>query len=301
MMEVLSSKNNRVGIGQATLPDPFQCGREAAQMAKNQLADGVFNLALVFGSEDQHFTDYLEGVRLVTGEEHLIGLPLAPLFLSDLPSIQIPMVALLQLPNTKLSFCSEQLNESNAVFATTSLMTQIKQARGITKQQYDFRGFFSFQNMANPEVDRNIGIDLGLEPWFLNSTIPQEYPNPLICRNRIIKKGIIGFEILSHLPWGVGQVSIEAFDKKTAIYKEGIKSAIRVALHQIQGRDPLLVFLSFNIPLMNEEGIQILAEAKQLIKDTPIIGIPIRNHSCRGINQMTFNQTSSFVAVAIPK
>ena len=77
-METTLENQTYIGMGFANLVDAFQAGREAAQMAKRELPDrATVDLVLALGPDSAHFQDFVEGVRLVSGEEKLIGILLS--------------------------------------------------------------------------------------------------------------------------------------------------------------------------------------------------------------------------------
>src|SRR4051812_48792944 len=102
-MEALIDKTTRVGLGFATHSDAFQCGREAAQEAKSQMGDGPASLSLIVGPGTVHFKDFIEGARLVLGEESLIAIPTDHPTSNSTSLKNATFVAALQLPGTKIS------------------------------------------------------------------------------------------------------------------------------------------------------------------------------------------------------
>src|SRR4051794_19302224 len=97
-MEISYEKTACIGFGYATQADAFQSGREASQMAKSELPEGSVDLAVAIGPANIQFTDFIEGVRLVTGESKLVGLPSPWILSSDSMAAHPRFVLLLQAP-----------------------------------------------------------------------------------------------------------------------------------------------------------------------------------------------------------
>src|SRR4051812_12024844 len=112
-MDALIDKTIRAGLGYATHSDAFQCGREAAQEAKGQLSEGSPSLVLIVGSETVHFTDFIEGARLVLGEDALVAIPSKLLLSNETTSPHAGYVAALQLPGMKVSIASDEMSRQN--------------------------------------------------------------------------------------------------------------------------------------------------------------------------------------------
>ena len=75
-----------VGLGLAVQADPFQSGREAAQMAKSTMGDQSIQIVLALGPSNKHFKEFVEGVRLVSGNMPLVGIPTDRVMVSELYS-----------------------------------------------------------------------------------------------------------------------------------------------------------------------------------------------------------------------
>src|SRR5688500_15904190 len=105
-MDLTLDRSTHVGLGYAAQADAFQSGREAAQMAKSQLPDGRLDLAVVLAPGNVHFKDFVEGVRLVTGDETLLGVPVTQTLSTEHTSPDACLVLLLRFAATRatLSF-----------------------------------------------------------------------------------------------------------------------------------------------------------------------------------------------------
>ena len=110
-MDLTLEQSTHIGLGYATHPDAFQRGREAAQLAKNQPPNGPINLVLVFGPGDIHLKDFIEGVRLVMGEETLIAVPCERVMTNETNLSGACFVVGLQTPGMRISIASDETSE----------------------------------------------------------------------------------------------------------------------------------------------------------------------------------------------
>ncbi len=94
-METTAEKTTQISVGTSTHRDFFQRGREAAQMAKTQHSNDSPSLVLALSDTGVHFKDFIEGVRLVMGEDLLIGLPREPWLAQDAPSHETGAVVII--------------------------------------------------------------------------------------------------------------------------------------------------------------------------------------------------------------
>src|SRR5262245_14547967 len=124
-MEISHEKTTCIGYGFSTLADAFQAGREAAQMAKSQTPDVPIDLAIAASPSDIHFKDFIEGVRLVTGENTLVGVPTPWVFSSESPNTRSRVVLLLQSEIQRLTVVSAP-EDASPLVTITSLMTDLR-------------------------------------------------------------------------------------------------------------------------------------------------------------------------------
>jgi hypothetical protein len=164
-MELATERPTQVGLGYATHPDAFQCGREAAQIAKNQLPEARVDMVLVFGPCSLRFKDFIEGVRLVMGEETLIAIPSAHVMSSETSEINTSFVVALQSASMRLSIASNQSSDPTHSQGTTSLITQFRRSRGNAFREYTHRGSLVFSHHLpekNNRISHNMAADMGL-------------------------------------------------------------------------------------------------------------------------------------------
>src|SRR5688500_17525364 len=103
-MTTLSTQKMLVSIGHANHADAFQCGREAAQIAKSQLPAGPLDLVMAFVPSHLRVLDLIEGVRLVTGEKTLIGIPTGEVVANEIYSSEGAIVLAIQSPHHRFNF-----------------------------------------------------------------------------------------------------------------------------------------------------------------------------------------------------
>src|SRR4051812_36045194 len=103
-------KTTSVVLGFSRLPDAFQRGREAAQMAANQLPGVRSHLVLAFGPAQSHFDHFIEGVRLVTGAGALVGIPAHQALANDTYLPEAGLVVLIHSSSIFLTAASTSIN-----------------------------------------------------------------------------------------------------------------------------------------------------------------------------------------------
>ncbi|MCB4756420.1 MAG: hypothetical protein LHV69_05195 [Elusimicrobia bacterium] len=278
-MSLSLSESTHVSVGHGHQADAFQCGREAAQMAKGQLHQGPIGLALVLGSDNFQFQNLVEGVRLVTGEEKLIGIPFQRVFTSEFLSPDSSFVVLIQSSEILFTLASAPLEGDNVLAAITSLSTQLRNSRGNLHREYDHRGLVFFDNTESKKIlepSRRMAADIGLDSWVVGLALRSQQKASLVCKDNVLPRGFAAIECLSSPAWGLSEVHVSAFKGQPDVTKEAVKAVLRDALSQMEGASPAFGFLSFNTPLDTvppEQLKEILVSAKPLVGDTPLIGI----------------------------
>ncbi len=304
-MDNVLSRSTTLTFGHSNQKDAFQRGREAAQMAKAQQPSSNLDLILALGPASSHFQDFIEGVRLVTGEKGLIGFPSHHVFTNDLYLEEGGLVVLVQSDTLHFSLASADLqgNAHNAAFS--SLNSQYRHQRGNIFHQYEFRGTLIIDNSSPSDNSRMIAhasVESGLDSWVVGITPPLQPALPILCNDQVVQKGLVGMECLSVSPVGIGTVTIEAFDRNPAIFREAVKSAIREAQSQMDSA-PAAGFLFFDFPMGSKavHDMQTLFRLEESpLRDCPLIGYTTRNHSVKYINRSGSVLKETVVALLLP-
>lgn len=284
-METTLGHQTIVAVGIASLGDVFQAGREAAQMAKRQLPERAeFNVVLALGPDTDQFQDFIEGVRLVTGEEKLIGIPLSP------PNSN--MVMILMSNNNQFELASV-MNNANSNIMTTSLLTQFRQSRGNNRHQFDFHGLFCLSNTQEgpPQLD-----DVGLDSWFVHLVPYTEKSQPFICRDSLLNHGLMALECMTTDAVGMGIVNLEAFQHEPRAIHEATQLALREALHQMLGAEPAMGFIFINHQFKTSMGEQFSGSVH-----FPLVTIKTRSQYCQPLNRLLTQADNSVIALVIPQ
>lgn len=300
-METLAGSSIHVGVGYATQPDAFQSGREAAQMAKGQLPEGVLDLVLVFGPPGSRFKDFIEGVRLVTGEEALVGVPADLVFTTEGAPSGEGVVFAVQATGTHLSIASADLDPTNTLPGLSSLWTQWRQARGNARRGSLHHGVIVFDNGANAPLADPLS-EVGLESWLAGLSVRRSTTSPLVCGGRTISTGLVGIECLSSAPWGVGTVDVSAFRGQRDVYRDAIKSALRDARLQLNKKTPAAGLLFF--PMQEKDADDhdaFLACAESVVPNVPLIALQGRYHYARPFGRGVLTRPESLVALLVPQ
>lgn len=294
-MEPTLTAPSLVGLGYASQADAFQRGREAAQMAKSHTSANQIGLALAFGPNNRKFDDFIEGVRLVTGEDALLGVPCDRVFLPDHEAVDVGLVVLLQLTSSAFSLNALDAGDQSALVTSTRLLTQIRAARHKSAHIYQSRGLllFSIDMMdENDAVLREICSNGGFESWHLSFALPRPLTTNLVCQNQRIARGLVALEFLSNSPWGIGTVGMSAFPNQPDVPQRAIESAMRDANLQIQQNSSVLNLLfTDTVP----EKISVHA------KNTAIVVLSGAAMSARAMNRSYKAPPNSFSALAIPE
>ena len=305
-MDTVLSRSTTLTFGHSNQKDAFQCGRESAQMAKSQLPDSKFDLILAVGPSSAHFQDFIEGVRLVTGETGLIGFPSHPIFTNDLYLALGGLVILIQSDMLHFSLASTELVENNHNAAFTSLVSQHRESRGNICHQYEFHGMWVIDNVGvsdNKPMIQHATVEAGLDAWVVGLTPPVHHPLPLLCQDRVINKGLIGIEALSTSPVGIGTVAIGEFDHKPTLYREAVKSALREATTQMSS-PPAAGFLLFDFPVDAKVVADLQSALRQKdspLRDHPLIGLTTHRHAVKYINRSGSVLKETVIALLLPQ
>jgi len=308
MNTIFSSKySTYVGLGFGLHSDLFQSGREAAQMAKSQIQDLSPNLVLAFGPNNNNFQDFIEGVRIVTGESTLVGLPVERVFSDELFSPQACFVCIFHTNTSHFSLASASLKTKDYLAPITSLFSQFRMSRGNRIHQFDHRGILLFDNNGisdDPQFSQMLLAESGLESWMVRTKAVTHGSIPLLCKDQVQEQGIVGIEFLSHQSWGLGVVDISRFKKQKNIYKESVKTALRDALNQMKGPTPSMGILFFNFPidhLAPEDFRAIFKSGQEIVKDMPLIGLVTHQFHVHWNSRADFHQKDSVIALLAPQ
>lgn len=305
-MEISHEKTTCIGFGFSTLADAFQAGREAAQMAKTQTPESSADLVLAVGPADIHFKDFIEGVRLVTGESTLLGLPAPWVFLSEAPNTRSRTVLLLQAEDQRITLASSP-EEENPLVTITSLMTDFRSRRGNARLDYDVHGLIVIDNLTTTSrrlLAHNLAADAGLESWITGFGLWSTAGAPLVCGPQILTGGMAAMECLSTGPWGVGWVDTSAFPPDAGVRREAARSSMRESLTQLHSRKPaagLLLVASENEPVSEQEAQDLFRSASAIVPGVPLIGIPIRSPYLRGNGRTVPEAREGIISILVPQ
>ncbi len=304
-MDTLVDRKTQLGLGFATHPDAFQCGREAAQAAKNQLPAGAIDLVLIFGPGKIHFKDFVEGVRLVIGEDVLIAVPSDAVLSSESKIANTWIVLAFQLPETRISIASTNINSQEILRGSTSLITQYRKLRGNMLREFPHHGSIVFSHHlsdARQRIAKTLSADFGLDNWIIGVASQADQTVPIYCGNSTTIRGLIGLEILSRRPWGVGSVAMEAFKTQSDVTREAIKTALREATAQLQNNVPCFGFIFFlshhnhTVPVRFET----LKEISTQMSGLPLIAVSTENQFVRRPNRSIPNDGDSILVMVVP-
>ena len=296
-----------IGLGFANRADAFQSGREAAQMALSQVPEGIPELVMVFGPGDAHFQNFIEGVRLVTGEETLVGVPVRRILSPDVSAPDACATLVVRSTDAVFSIASADIENDAATPAATSLFTQIRHQRGNARRAFDFSGLLVFENGTDATrrpLAEEITADAGLQSWLLGSRPTPEGQAGLICRNRSYDAGAVAVECLTNAPWGLSTVSVGVFKDRPDIHREAVRTAMRDARSQIQGAKPALGLLFFDFPIESfdqNDLLDLLESAISVVPNTPLIGIPTGSHFSRSAEGSILSERDSVAALLVPR
>jgi hypothetical protein len=202
-----------VVLGHARQADAFQCGREAAQMAKSQLHNSPPSLVLAFGPDNLRFKDLIEGVRLVTGEDALIGIPAHRVLSREFSSHDSAVVLMIQSP-TPFAVASAPTSADRPVVTATAIQDQFRERRGNVRKNFKEHGRLIFSNAtpkAAMDAARLISAEGSTDSWAVGVKTQAPSGCTLVCGDKTISDGLAAIECLGDTPWGVGEVAIGEF------------------------------------------------------------------------------------------
>lgn len=291
-MDIIVEGNTLVGLGSAILKDPFQAGREAAQMAKHQLPSGPSNLVMAMGPGHIGFQDFIEGVRLVLGEESLVGIPFSRILTKDLNTPDTGAVLILQSSSQRFSISSTNIDSKKYLSSATALLSEFREKRGNTKHQFSTHGLINIDNLKTE--DRNwgqtISCEIGQDSWIVGISPARIAQMHMANHDSILNQGVIGIECMSNAPWGVGFVELGSFEKTAKILKDAIKTALRDGIQQLENHAAAFAFILFDFPLqsLTQSEIQsLLMMEDPTLRNIPLMGLPqlypFLKHPSRGL------------------
>lgn len=302
---IKSKTNSAVGI--AVLGDAFQAGREAAQMAKAQLRDVVPQAVLAFGPSGSDFKEFMEGVRLVTGGHQLVGIPTQRVMSHQHFFPQSCVVLMIRSDNSFLSIGSTHGNQPTFYSPVTALVSQFREQRSNTWNQYRRRGYLLISHQIHdpanhfPKLLRASG---GLESWIVKFSPFQEEMMPIYHSDFSYPSGYVAIECLSNAPWGFSIVGIKEFKNQTQIIRESVKSSIRNALSQLKDVKPSFGLILFNFPidkLKDEQCEEIFQGTTELIKNMPLVGLASYVPFFQSSQGWESSQPDSVMAILAPE
>lgn len=304
-MEVTVDKSTRIALGFATHPDAFQCGREAAQEAKNQLTDGPVPLVLIVGPGNVHFKDFIEGARLVLGEEGLVAIPTDRAFSNETTLTGACFVAALQTSGIRVSIAADDVYNNNILRSTTALVSQFRRMRGNAAREFGHRGCLVFSHQLaeeNRELPSTLAADMGLESWMVGAATAAERGSGLVCSNKTIQHGLVGVEFLSSVPWGVGSVAIDSFMTQAEVYREALKTAVRDALGQLQSNPACFGLVLFDLSNESQPPLpyDILNSASTILPHVPLLGLSTTHNFVRRPQRAVPKENDSILVLLVP-
>lgn len=302
-MPSLIDSKTLVAIGQAAHSDPFQGGREAAQMALNQLSNATPTLALVFGSRNATFSAFLEGVRLVIGETRLIGIPTSWSVHDGLSTTETSFVFLIHAPHHHVALTSTSLTQKNVTADSTALISQLRNQSLLTGENHlSYRTLLLFHNLPLSETAtsmQTIAADYGLDGLIVAMGAHIHDAKPLICQDKFINQGLVAVDYTSNAPFGLGYVALNEFKDEKNTLLEAIKTALRAARAQMKESAPAfaLVFINHttaSLPSIDTQ--QHLHEYQQIMGNIPIIFLATTHQYARE-TLGCFSSHNAFVSV----
>lgn len=275
-------------------------------MARSQLKEAAPDLVLAFAPSNDHFQDFIEGVRLVTGEEGLIGVAVERVVTNELFTPQACVVAMIRVPESRVTIATAGAAPDGRDAALTEILTTFRAARGNLARQYDHRGTFIIEHApagADPAFPLLAMSETALDAWFIQISPRQSAPSPVICRDRIISTGRIATEILAERPWGVGVVETAAFPQEATILAQAAKTALRDAANQMDGALPAFGLLFLNEPssaALEGDFSAVFREAQSVMGGQPLVGILVKNGFFHVPGRPNVSGRQSVAALLVP-
>src|SRR5688572_2520200 len=134
-MNGIPKKISAVGIGYSSQTDAFQRGREAAQIARNQIANQEIDFVIALGPADHLFPAFIEGVRLVTSAETLMGIPCRDAFTNGAFLPNGGLVLIVESRSLQASCAHAEAATISAQVTSTRLHSQFRMNHGNSLHQ----------------------------------------------------------------------------------------------------------------------------------------------------------------------
>jgi hypothetical protein len=305
-MKVMTEGQTNVALGYAVLGDAFQAGREAAQMAKQHLPNTPHSLVLVFAPPQRAFQDFIEGVRLVTGEETLVGIPTHRVCTRELSSPNSGVVLILQTPSTQFSLAAIDTTQLTPLMCSTSLHTQLRGQQSLINAYEKHHGFLLFSNgdALHGEAGAVFSREAGLDPWIVNIRPSGAATSPMTGQDMLIHNGLIAMECVSPVPWGIAHVHYGAIGRDPHILREAVRSAIREAHLQMNGHPPALglILMDFPIDSVPAQDLKTFFHTDGTGNDAfPLVGIEVTNQSIIRTHRAPFTPQDTVMVLMVPK
>lgn len=302
-MDAISTRINHVALGHSAQSDSFQCGREAAQSAKGQLRDSSAKLSLAIGPDSAHIQDFIEGVRLVTGDAGLIGVPGAPVLTNDFFLPESRLVCLIQSDALHMSSASVTTDHVASAGALTSLLSQHRMSRGNACHQFSERGLLLFDNAPDTDVNallHQATVEFGLDGWIVAIHTAHRTATPLFCNDTVVTKGLVGIECLSESRVGIGSVGIGEFDRHSPVVREAAKAALREARARMESPVSIaMLFFDFDIDAKIASEIQ-MDFRRDEIREAVLVAFRTNSHGSKYAHRTGSAQRQSITALLLP-
>lgn len=305
---VLHAQNTtRVVVEMATRDDAFQGGREAAQAAIRQFQDKPIDMVLVLGANPDGYQELIEGVRLVTGEDNLIGIPTSRVVSNNQFEPHTSTIVMIQAPNQKLSIASTEVDPENFLKSSSSVIHQFRTQRMNQIHNFEHHGVLLFDGLPengtlNPS--REMAYDYGLNSLFMG--IKPHNPNNhfMIQSEKSIKAGMVAIEYLSDQPWAMSSVDIHGFKEKPHITSDAAQTALRNAQNQLNDQSLSMGFLIFNFPiddLPQTEVKSIFQKLSAMAPGIPFVGFSSDSQFIRMEDESFKNNNEALSMILIPQ
>lgn len=300
-----SVSETMVAIGHARQSDAFQSGREAAQMAKNQLSEASCDFALILAPDNFHFQSFVEGARLVVREDRLLCVPCARVFYDGAYAPETALVVMVHSSSNLFSVTGVTYHDGSHLSAVTCLLSNFRNQRRNAAAQHPHRNILLFENTPGRKtlpLSCRTAADVSLETFFMGVNPSFSNPVPMIFRDQAIHAGVAGVECLSNEPWQVTKVDVGEIAGGSRVYADAARSALRDCQLRLKG-EAAMGFLFFN--MFSEAGALVAEElcqsARSVMGDVPILCVSTESLYLRTPNYPATPSVEAVVAVLIPK
>jgi hypothetical protein len=275
-MGTTAEKTTRISVGSSTHRDFFQRGREAAQMAKTQRSNDAPSLVLALSDAGVHFKDFIEGVRLVMGEDLLIGLSREPWLAQDAPSHETGTVVIISSKTNDFFVIPHNTTTQRIEVGTTHLAAaaHLHQSNGLLI-------FGEEDIVSNATFQRALIADMNPGAWSIGAGWGVKPNNWIACQNNFLNHGVAAIGVRSDEPWLVASVGLSSFRNQPQFLEEGIKTAVRSALQQKTAAEiafGLILLNSFQDLEPNAAHQAISQAMSQTCPHTPWLGLTTDTH-----------------------